>query len=267
MSAPSEETLALLRNEFPVDAAFERKYPPRISLLSQDKTEEVKNPKTGKKEINVIAEAGTFSIERQSDDVDEVTGKKLWEKTEIGTELEGIILFNRKQLRYYDKTTDSFIQSPIYDQDDEIIPLRSNGAEIDRGTPKELQAKYPGLSAAGKPKSKLEDYRILYVLFKEEDRDPEMYEIAIRGTSMYAYRDYVKVARPSVPAVITSFGSEYQKNGATEWHKMTFAVVRPITAVEANQVLALTQDLKAGIAEQKAFFAEREKVANDFAAA
>jgi hypothetical protein len=56
----SEETLVALQESYPVEQNGQRIILPRLGLVSQDQTEEVKNPKTGKKEIKIITEAGTF---------------------------------------------------------------------------------------------------------------------------------------------------------------------------------------------------------------
>src|SRR5512137_1705100 len=81
-----------LRTAFPVDQGYTKIWLPRISFVSQDKTEETKNPKTGKKEIKIITEAGTFSVEKQGEEevINEDGSKsRPWEKTEIGSEIHG----------------------------------------------------------------------------------------------------------------------------------------------------------------------------------
>lgn len=261
--APDEAMLALLRAEFPTEPSFQRDLLPRLTLISQDVTEEVKV--NGKKQINVITEAGTFVIEKQekNDDgslvMDEETGKQVWSKDELGDEIEGIILFERKQLRYYDEATGEYTSSPVYDTADEVVPLFRNKAEVDRGLPAELQAKYPGFTAKGKPKSNLEENRILYVLY-----DGDMYQMNLRGTSMFSYLDYKRKARPAVPAVMTKFTSVHMENGATQWNKMMFDATRPLDAAEVKAVVERVQAVKEGIAEEKAFFAEKAATDAEF---
>src|ERR1035437_7623570 len=158
----NEEQLVQLENSYPVETSFNRILLPRLSMISQDKTE-------GKgKAMKVVAEAGTFQTEVQTEEVDE-NGKKVWEKKELGTEIEAVILYERKQLRFYDSANENYTSSPIYDNEDQIVPLFCDKAEVARGTPAELKAipAYQGLSAKGKPISKLEENRILYVLLDE----------------------------------------------------------------------------------------------------
>src|SRR3990167_9990097 len=154
----SEQTLTELKAQFPTDTGFVRAILPRIGMRSQDVTE-------GKgKETKVVAEAGTFFIDEQTDE--EKDGKKIWAKEELGNSIEGTIIYQRKQLRYYDESTEEYTSSPIYDEDTEIVPLFCNKKEVDRGTPAELKAreKYQVVKD-GKTKSKLEDNKILYMLY------------------------------------------------------------------------------------------------------
>ncbi len=163
----SDEALAELGSEFPRDPGFQAVMPPRLGMYSQDKTEKVG------KTYKIIQEAGTFYTEQATDETDN-DGKKVWAKDELGTDIEGIILFQRKQLSFYDGV--SFISSPIYDTEDEVMPLWKDRAEIDRGTVAELQSReeYTGVNPrTGKPQSKLEENRILYVLFKKPEEDDE----------------------------------------------------------------------------------------------
>jgi hypothetical protein len=256
MKAPDAALLALLTSEFPTEPTYQRELLPRLVLVSQDITEEVKV--AGRKQINVITEAGTFVIEKQlkNDDdtfaVDEETGKQIWDKTEIGDEIEGVIIFERKQLRYFDEATGDYTSSPVYDTADEIVPLFRNKAEVDRGTPAELQAKYPGLTAKGKPKSNLEENRILYVLY-----EGEVYQMNLRGTSMFSYMDYKRKTRPAVPAVVTHFTSVQQENGSTSWNKMMFDAVRPLNIDEVKDIIGKVNEIKESIADVKEFFAEK----------
>lgn len=245
MKPMSDEIAAQLRDSFPVEPTAQRITLPRLGMVSQDITEETKNPKTGKKEIKVIVEAGTFFTERQTEELDE-NGKKVYEKTEIGTEIEVIILYFRKQLRFYDKATEMYTSSPIFDNEDEIIPLWREKKEVHRGLPSELRKlpEYQGLTAAGKPTSKLEDNRILYVKYEDE-----VYQMNVRGTSMYAFRSYMKDTIPN--KVITKMGSEAKENGATSWNQTTFEVVRPLNADEAENVLAKVKDIQIAIGMEK----------------
>lgn len=248
--APTENELAELKAMFPVVDGFTRISLPRISFVSQDKTEEVKNKKTGKKEIKIITEAGTFLTEKEGEEVDEETDKKIWEKEEIGTSFDGIIVYQRKQLKMYDANTETFTSSPIYDNDEDVIPLFSNKAEIDRGTPKDLKKKYEFIDDNGKTKSKLEDNRILYILYKDE-----LYQLNLRGSSMYAYMTFAKKYQPNT--ILTTFDSEAKEKGSIAWNQITYEKSRDLTGEEVARVIEVTRDLKYGIDSEKAFYASQ----------
>ena len=242
--APSDASLTALRNSFPQDPGFTRVMLPRITFKSQDVTE-------GKgKAMKVVTEAGTFIEERETDDVDEVTQKKVWEKKELGSEIEGIILFQRKQLRYFDETTEEFTSSPVYDTEDEVIPLFCNKAEVAKGTPAELKAKYEYTDKSGKVKSKLEENRILYVL-----KDDELFQLNLRGSSMYSFLTYAR--KVLVPSVVTIMNSEPQEKGSIEWNQMTFTVKRNLGQLEIDDILVTISELQQSIAAEKNFFGKQ----------
>src|SRR3990167_419780 len=220
---PNERALSELKASFPVEQGFTRILLPRLSFLSQDRTE-------GKgKSMKVIAEAGTFFEERQNEE-ENTEGKKEWTKKELGTKVKGIILYQRKQLRLYDEKTEAYISSPIYDEDDQIIPLFSNKQEVTRGTPIELKAKYQYQDKDGKTKSKLEDNRILYIL-----KDEEILQLSLRGSSMYSWMTFAKKVLP--PSFLFKISSEPMEKGQISWNKMTFEVVRPLNADEVKDVM------------------------------
>lgn len=238
----TDKELAALRNEFPTEATFNRVLLPRFGLVSQDKTE-------GKgKAMKVIAEAGTLFLERQGTEIDEATGKKEWEREELGTEAEGIILFQRRQLRMYDEDTEKYTSSPIYDSDEEIVPLFCDKKEVDRGMPKELKAKYEYKGKDGKTKSALEDNKILYVLIGEE-----IFQLNLRGSSMYSFLTYARSVTPNT--VLTRFSSEAREKGDIAWNMMTFESARGVTSKEAGVIMHHITDLKNGILAEKAFYA------------
>lgn len=253
----TDEQKAQLQQDYPQEAGMQRIMLPRFGLVSQDITEEVKDPKTKKKTINVISEAGSFFTEKQGEEEEtiEVDGKevkrKKWERTELGTEVEGTIIYQRKQLKYYDESTEEYTSSPIYDTDDEVIPLFLNKKEIARGTPAELKAKYPGTSkTSGKPISLLEDNRILYILI-----DGEIYQCNLRGSSMYSFFTYGR--KTLVPSVLTKFASEAKEKGSINWNMMTFETIRELAKNEVDFVLGKVGEIKQGIGAEKAFYAQQ----------
>lgn len=234
----SDETLAILADSFPVEANPNRILLPRLGMISQDKME-------GKgKSMKVVAEAGTFFIEKQTDEEDE-DGKKIWDRTELGNSIEGIILYQRKQLKMYDAKTEQFTSSPIYDEDNEVVPLWCNRAEIARGTPTELMAEYQYTADDGKIKSKLEVNRILYVQY-----EGEVYQMNLRGSSMYSYLTYARKILP--PSVITGFSSEAKEKGSIEWNQMTFTPIRKLSEKEAQEIGAKVVEIKGIVQSEKA---------------
>lgn len=237
--APSQEMLDALKQEFPQEEGFDRVTFPRLSFKSQDVSE-------GKgKNRTVVMEAGTFLTERPNE-----SGE--WEKEEIGAEIEGKIIYKRKQLRMYDEDTEEFSSTPIYDDADEILPLFCNKKEVARGTPQELKDLYPKVSDDGKKRSKLEENVVLYVVYKDE-----LHELTLRGSSMYSFNSYAR--KTNVPAVLTRFCSEPQEKGSIEWNKMTFEVVRELDADEITENLLKITEIKDGIRQVKAFFASRNQ--------
>jgi len=274
VKAASEESRAALAQLFPTEPGFVGKQFPRFGLVSQDITQERKNPKTGKKEIEVLTEAGTFFIERETDEeedvIDEKTGKKtgtkkVWDRIELGTEVEAIIAFQRKQLKYYDESTETYTSSSVYDHDDEVVKLFCAGAQVDEGLPAELKAKYPGVSKSGKPKSELEDNRLVYVLLPGYE-DEGLFQMNLRGTSMYSYLKYTRETRPAANAVLTLLSSEAKEAGTIRWSQMSFSNERPVSSDERDRVEELTRELIEAVQQRKGFAAAHKQADAAFAA-
>ena len=241
----SQEVLAQLAQSFPTDPGALKIQLPRIGFVSQDKTE-------GKgKAMKVVTEAGTFYLETVADELDE-DGKKVFGKEEIGSSIEGIVLFQRKQLKYYDAANNKFISSPVYDSDDEIVPIFGDKKEIARGTPAELKKKYEYTKDDGKVASRLEENKVLYLIYKGEK-----YQMTIRGSSMYAFKSYCKTTQPNT--VVTKFSSEAKENGSIAWNQMTFKAVRPLNAEEAEVSLKEVMTIKAAIEIEKQTYASTQK--------
>lgn len=241
----NEDKLAALKNQFPSDPGYNRIQLPRIVFKSQDVTEEVRVG--GKKQIKIITEAGTFLFERETDELDD-NGKKKWEQDEIGPTLEGVIIYQRKQLRMYDETTEEFTSSPIFDEDTEILPLFCNKAEVAKGTPAELKALYKFTDDNGKEKSKLEENRILYVLVNDD-----LYQLSLRGSSMYSFLTFAR--KVLVPSVRLTVSSEPKEKGSIKWNQMTFTVKEQLSNQEIDTVLAKIEEIKSAIQAEKAHFA------------
>ncbi len=242
----SDEVLAQLGESYPIEQGGLTIQLPRLGLVSQDITKETGTGKN--KKIEVVTPAGEFYIDQQTEEVDK-DGKNVWSKEEIGDGFEGIIVFKRKQLRLYDEATEKYTSSPIYDNDDEVLPLFCDKKEIARGTPAELKEKYEFTTSDGKVKSKLEDNRISYILYKGE-----LYQMNLRGSSMWSLAKYEKTV--VVPTVLTAFGSTAETKGQISWNKMSFKVVRKITGEEAKLILEKQDMLKKAIALSKASYAK-----------
>lgn len=252
----SPQVMAELANDFPVEEGFTRIQPPRLGFYSQDQTEEVKNKKTGKKEIQITTEAGTFYLSQPTDEKDPETDKVIWENKEIGMEVEGVIVYQRKQLRMYDEATEQYTSSPVYDSEEDVIPLYCDKKEVARGTPKELKARYE-YEEDGKTKSHLEDNRILYVLYEDE-----LFQLNLRGSSMYSYMSYTRELKKKgivPPAVVTRFSSEPREKGKIKWNQMVFETVGPSTPV-IDRVRDFISQIKGALAAEKYFFSSKDPV-------
>ncbi len=209
------------------------------------------------KKITVVEAAGTFFTEHETDEKEEVTAedgtvsqKPIWKKTELGESIEVVILYQRRQLRMYDEKTELYTSSPVFDTDDDVIKLFCNKNEVGKGTPAELKSKYMYQDKDGKQKCKLEENRILYVLY-----EGEKYQLNLRGSSMYAYLTY---ARKTIPnTVVTRLSSEAKEKGDIAWNQMTFVAASGLeTDPElADQVLTEMKKLEAGIQIERQSFA------------
>ena len=239
-----EKALQELQDLYPVEQSnFTRISLPRLGFCSQDVTE-------GKgKNTKVVIEAGTFYEEKQTEEVDE-EGKKIWEKKEIGAEIEAIILYNRYQLSYYDESTEKYSSTPVFDNYDEVLPLFCDKKEIARGTPAELKKGYEFIDESGKTKSKLKDNRIVYVLYKDE-----VFQLNLHGSSMYSFMQYAKTVLP--PSVITRFNSESKEKGKICWNMITFSVSERLTSETIEEVIEKVKEIK------DAIFAEKGKRPSD----
>lgn len=247
MVSASQEVLDQLKNSQPVEESFTRIQLPKLGMFSKDIME-------GKgKTMKVVSEAGTFYIENRTDDLDE-NGKNIYVKDEIGNTIDGIIVYNRKKLSYYDEKNEVYVSSPIYDTDDEVVTLFANKKKVHEGTPEELKKHYM-VTKDGKTVSALRNIRVLYVLFAGE-----LYSMEIGGTSMFEFIGYVKKTTPTVAGVLTTFFSEAQTKGSNDYNKMTFTKARNLTQEEAIEALGYVNQIKDAINAEKAFFAKKPEI-------
>ena len=225
----SEEQLAVLNEGYPVNDDKSRQSLPRFGMISKDITEETGTGKN--KKISIIQPAGTFYTEKDLGEVDPETGNKVWTKEFIdGETVDVIITYHRRQLRKYDSTLKKFISSPVFDNDQQVIPLYLDKQKIQHGTQAELQAKYPALTQKGKPTSDLKEETILYVLY-----EGELHQFNLSQSSKWAFKDYKKGVNPST--VVTTLGSSEETFGTNTYRKVTFTNKSPITADDFDLVV------------------------------
>lgn len=234
-----------LAQSYPTEPVAQSIRLPRIDYVSQDKTE-------GKgKNMKVVTEAGTFLLNRPTGEKTE-DGKNEYEKIEIGSAFEGIILYQRKQLRFYDESTGEYVNTPVYDHDEEVLPLWRGGKEIAKGTPAELKEPYK-FEKDGKSKCKLEDTRILYVQYKDE-----IYQLSLRGSSMWSFKKFASQVVPS--QFWTRFSSESKENGAISWNQMTFDAYKELSLEEKKEVLEKVRKIQNTIALEKSQFSRAKAI-------
>lgn len=246
--------LAAFAAQFPQEPGFTRLMLPRIAFKSQDVMEG-----KGKNKV-VTTEAGTFLIERPTDDKDEY-GKTIWSKEEIGLEMEAFIVYPRKQLRYYDEPTETYYSTPIFDDNEDVIPLFAAGKKIATGTPAELKKSFEYVNADGKTVSKLENNVVLYIV-----KDDELFQMNLRGSSMYSYLDFSRKTKPSPLAFLIHFTSEPQEKGSIEWNQMKFTTLRQLTADEMVANQAHIDAIKDAINAEREFYAQQAQDATVTAA-
>jgi len=230
----------------------------RIGMYSQDQTESTGTGKT--KKITVTHAAGEFYIDRPTDkkeDILDAKGKKVgtktkYEKEELGQEIEAIIFYKRHQLKAFDEAKDLWRNTPVFDSQDEEIPLFEDGKEIARGTPQQLKDMYLFVDKDGKTKSSLKDERVMYIL-----HEGEAYQINLKGSSMYSLLTYERNVR-ACPTVLTKLSSVFQEKGEVSWNKMTFEAIRGVTPEEAVKVLELQKQIAADILASKKAFANKQ---------
>jgi hypothetical protein len=240
--------LAALGAQVPADAGFARIQLPRIAFKAKAKFEQ--DPDDEEK-MKVIYKAGSFFTERETDEKDE-EGKAVWDKENIGTTLEGIVVYKRKQLRYYDEPGQTFYSTPIFDTPDQIIPLFAGSKKIASGTPAALKKmdmfKY---EKEGKTRSYLSDNTVVYLLVGEE-----LFQFSI--TSIGAIIDFSRYGQKvqyGLAANVTRFTSTKEVKGDNNYNALAFASARLITADEATLVQEKINLIVDAINAEKEFYA------------
>lgn len=245
LSVTNQDLINQANQNMPSNDGFRRRIFPRLVMQTQDKTE-------GKgKAMTVIAEAGMFHSEVETPEIDG-DGKAIWDNNDLGKSFEGTVVYYRKKLSMYDDATKKYTSSPLYDDETDVITLFCDRQKIATGTPKDLKALYMFTDKEGKQKCLLQEMRALYVLY-----GGEVYEMTVKGTSMYSFLDYARRCNPSV--FRCEFNSKERENGATNWNEMTFRNLRPLDTEELQTVLGLQSDIREGIAMEKEYFRSRNQ--------
>ena len=268
--APDQEVLDSISQAFPSEERKQFLSFPKLRMVSKDQTEG-----TGKN-MKVTTEAGTFFTDVQDKEETEVEEevrqkngkikiekimKRLWTSDELGPEVQGIIVFQRYQLKMWDQANERFISSAVYDKGDTDIPLFEGKNEIARGTPEELKAPYSEVQKGkdgkkDKTVSKLKDERVLFVwIGNDSEEGGQVYQMSVKGKSMYNYLKYTGEVK--VPTVVTSFNSVPDEFGSNKFNTMTFEQVRGINATEAEKIQEAQAILREYIANQKEAFANK----------
>lgn len=242
-----DAVLAALAASAPQEAGFARLQLPRLTFKSQDVME-------GKgKSKKVVVEAGTFFTEVATDEKDE-NGKPVWDKTEQGLEIEGFIVYTRKQLRFYDEPSDTFYSTPIFDDADQMLPLFAGGKKVATGTPAELKKSFEYTTEDGKTRSKLEDNVVMYILFNDE-----LHQMTLRGSSMYSFKDFARKVPTAYNVHLIHFSSEAQEKGSIEWNQMKFTALRLVTADEAAVIGNAIAEIKEAVELEREYYNQQSQ--------
>lgn len=252
----SKEQLVILNEQYPVAEESDKLLLPRLGMLSKDIVEE---SGTGKnKKIKVIESAGTFFTESDEGEVNEETGKKVWSKKFIdGETIDLTIVYHRRQLRKFDSSLNKFIQSPIFDNSEQVIPLYLDKQVIQRGTQAKLQSLYPALTQKGKPTSDLKEECILYVIY-----GGTLYQMNISQSSKWEFKSYSKGLNPA--SVITTVGSLEDTFGKNTFRKMTFKTKRIIKTDEFDAINDGQVAIRESVASDQKFYLESGKKDEEF---
>lgn len=240
--------LAALGAQVPADAGFTRIQLPRIAFKAKAKIEQ--DPDDEDK-MKVIFKAGSFFTERETEEKDE-EGKVVWDRQNIGVTLEGIVVYKRKQLRYYDEPSTTYYSTPIFDTPDQVIPLFAGGKKIASGTPAALKKMdLFKFEKDGKTRSNLSDNTIVYLLVGEE-----LFQFSI--TSIGAIIDFSKYGQKvqyGLAANVTRFTSTKEVKGDNNYNALAFEAARLITAEEAVLVQEKINLVVDAINAEKEFYA------------
>lgn len=242
----TEEQLAVLNESFPVstDESSGLKLP-RLGMISKNVTEETGTGRN--KKIVILQPAGSFFTESDEGEVD-AAGKKVWTRHYIEEPtIEGTIVFYRRQLRLFDASLKKYISTPIFDNENQVIPMYLDRKVIKRGTQEQLQSLYPALTLKGIKTSDLKEEAILYVLY-----DGKLHQMNISQSSKWLFKAYKKSLNPST--VVTEFGSLEDEFGGNVFSKTTFASKGMIAPSSFDTVVEAQNTLKDQVESDEKFY-------------
>ena len=194
----------------------------------------------------VVTKAGTFvTVVRSEEKVDD---KYEYTENVLGADITVDVLYERYKLNYYNSGDNAYVSSPVFDNKEEVVKLFSGGKEIASGTVAELQGQYL-IEKDGKKKSELQLLKVLYVLY-----NGDVHEMTLSLGNGYAWRKYKQ--ETMVPVVHTKIASKKTEHGGNKYNEMTFTAGEYLTEEEAVRNLSIVEDIKKGIAEEKAFYGQ-----------
>ena len=197
-------------------------------------------------EDKVVTKAGTFvTVVRSEEKVDD---KYEYTENVLGADITVDVLYERYKLNYYNSGDNAYVSSPVFDNKEEVVKLFSGGKEIASGTVAELQGQYL-IEKDGKKKSELQLLKVLYVLY-----NGDVHEMTLSLGNGYAWRKYKQ--ETMVPVVHTKIASKKTEHGGNKYNEMTFTAGEYLTEEEAVRNLAIVEDIRKGIAEEKAFYGQ-----------
>ena len=242
--------LASLANMFPASDSFDRVQFPKMVFKSQTELDD---------EDKVLVKGGTMFVDRMTEEVDE-DGKTLFDRTELGSKVDGHIIFHRKRLQMWDGDNEDFYSSPLYDKATDVVPLFKGREFVQAGTPAKLKKLYPKEVEYVDSKtcelksftvSELNEVPVLYVVV-----DNELFELTINGrSSIKQWKAYLK--KTAVPTTITQFHSSKQTKGSNKWNQMEFKALRDPSKEEAEKAIEIGHDLLKGIEMEKEYYATK----------
>jgi len=197
-------------------------------------------------EDKVVTKAGTFvTVARSEEKVDD---KYEYTEVPVGTDLVVDVLYERYKLNFYNSSDNAYVSSPVFDSKDEVVKLFSGGKEIASGTVAELQAPYM-VEKDGKKKSELQLLKVLYVLY-----NGAVHEMTLSFSNGFIFRKYKQ--ETMVPVVHTKISSKKTEHGGNKYNEMVFTAGDYLTEEEAVKNLEIVENIKKGIADEKAYYGQ-----------